>query len=364
MKLFSCSACGHTLYFDNVCCTHCGHALGFVAERLELLAFTVDNGGIWHAVGDMGGAGYRPCANYSQHDACNWMVPAQAPESLCLACDLNRTIPDLSNPHYKTLWQRLQVERNRLVYSLLRLGLPVRSKQADPEGGLAFDFLAQPDPRFHEDSRVVTGHAQGVITLDVAEADDAVRERVRQDMAEPYRTVLGHFRHESAHYYWDRLVRGSAWLADFRACFGDERADYGEALERHYQNGPPTDWPARFVSAYASCHPWEDWAESFAHYLHMVDTLETAWQFGLRLQPRTEKPAELSVDGDFDPYASPDINALIQHWLPFTVALNSLNQSMGLPDAYPFVLSTPVLEKLGLVHRIIHESAPLQAPLP
>ncbi|MCG6860238.1 MAG: putative zinc-binding peptidase [Chromatiaceae bacterium] len=362
MKLFSCNACGNTLYFHNVECTNCGHRLGFVPARLDLVAFDTAENGDWRPVDPAGENGnLRPCANYTDHNACNWMVHASDANSLCPACRLNRTIPDLCVPGNTLLWQRLQAQKNWLICSLLRLRLPVLSKQESPELGLAFDFLGDPNPRFREDSGVITGHAQGVITLDIAEADDAVRERVRQEMAEPYRTILGHFRHESGHYFWDRLVRDSRWLEAFRRQFGDERADYDEALQRHYADGPPADWPQSFVSTYASGHPWEDWAETWAHYLHMVDTLETAWQFGLKLEPRVDQSDELAVEATLDPYEAKDFQTLAARWLPLTVALNSLNQSMGQPDAYPFVLAPVVIDKLELVHEIIHDQ-PASAP--
>jgi len=200
MKIFSCNACGHALYFSNVACANCGHRLGFVPATLDLVAFDLTGTGDWRPANAAGGQEiFRPCANYTDHSACNWMVRASDANSLCTACRLNRTIPDLSVSGNGLLWQRLQAEKNRLVYSLLRLGLPVVSKEESPERGLAFDFLGDPSPRFREDSGVITGHAQGVITLDIAEADDAVRVRLRQEMAEPYPTILGHFRHESGH---------------------------------------------------------------------------------------------------------------------------------------------------------------------
>lgn len=354
MKLFTCSACNHTVYFHNVACTQCGASLGFVPEVLQLMAFDRSDDGLWHPLdADRDQSAYRPCANYVEHSACNWMVAADANNRLCVACDLNRTIPDLSIARNRLLWQRLQAEKNRLVYGLLRLGLPLVSKRQSPDQGLAFDFLGATHPRFREDSDVITGHTQGLITLDIAEADDAVREQVRQDMAEPYRTLLGHFRHESGHYYWDRLVRGTDRLEAFRDRFGDERADYDAALRRHYAEGPPPNWPQQFISSYASSHPWEDWAETWAHYLHMVDTLETAWQFGLRLAPQSGRDEGLTTDAALDPYARIDFSELIGRWFPVTVALNSLNQSMGQPDAYPFVLSSAVTDKLALVHEII-----------
>lgn len=355
MKIFTCGSCGQTLYFHNVSCTRCGHLLGFIPEALVLAAFEPVDEGLWRPL-YRGLAGlYRACANYTEHAACNWMVPASDANPLCRGCRLNRIIPDLSIPGAVTRWQRLQLERNRLVYSVLRLGLPLVDKAEAPEEGMAFDFLSSSNPCFREGDRVVIGHDRGVITLDVAEADDAVREQVRLEMAEPYRTLLGHFRHESGHYYWDRLVRDSGWLGPVRQCFGDERQDYGAALARHYQGGPPPEWQTEFVSGYASSHPWEDWAETWSHYLHIVDTLETAWQFGLTLHPRVRESDNLAVEAAFDPYACDDFGLLVEHWLPVMAALNTLNQSMGQSDAYPFVLTPRVIEKLTLIHSIIRD---------
>jgi hypothetical protein len=356
VKLFSCDACGQTLYFHNVTCTACGHAIGFVPQKLELMAFETGQTGAWHPVVAKDET-YRPCANYRTHNACNWMVPASFSDEFCLSCRLNRTIPDLSVARNRLLWQRLQTEKNRLVYSLLRLSLPISNKQESPALGLAFDVLGDPNPRFSEDSSIITGHSMGIITLDIAEADDAVREKVRQKMAEPYRTVLGHLRHESGHYYWDRLVHNSDWLTGFRERFGDERMDYDEALRSHYASGPPTGWTESYVSSYATSHPWEDWAESWAHYLHMIDTLETAWQFGLRLAPETENGDELTTTAAFDPYTCSDFKVLADCWLPLTVALNSLSRSMGQSDLYPFVLTPAIMQKLQFVHDITRDTA-------
>src|SRR5437868_9942335 len=127
----------------------------------------------------------------------------------------------------------------------------------------------------------MTGHKDGIVTMKVEEADDVTRVRVRTQMREPYRTLLGHFRHETGHYYWDRLIANSDWLEPFRGLFGDERASYAEALDRHYQQGAPLDWQPQYVSAYATMHPWEDWAETWAHYLHMMDAVDTALGFGM-----------------------------------------------------------------------------------
>ena len=352
MKLFECQHCGQLLYFENTRCERCGHVLGYVAELTLLSALEPQGEGRWRPLAEPERLS-RFCAN-AAHDACNWLVPAGA-APFCSACRLNRTIPSLELPEHLLLWQRLEAAKHRMVYGLLRLGLPLVSRTEDPTG-LAFDFLADPAPAWQDSPQIMTGHAEGLITINVAEADDAERERRRQDMAEPYRTLLGHFRHEVGHYYWERLVRSGPWHEPFRALFGDESEDYGASLERHHANGPAADWQERFVSAYASAHPWEDWAETWAHYLHVVDTLETAHAFNLRLRPEAGDDPALAMAADFDPYGHAEFDALIGTWLPLTYAVNSLNRSMGQPDLYPFALAGPAVAKLRFVHDLVRQN--------
>ncbi|HYD67122.1 putative zinc-binding peptidase [Azospirillum sp.] len=356
MKVFHCQSCGQMVYFANTRCERCGHRLGYLPDLAVLSALAPLEGDRWRPLA----APTRPsrfCAN-AAHDACNWLIPAESPGAFCQACRLNRTIPDLGPWENRLRWQRLETAKHRLVYGLLRLGLPLVSRFDDPETGLAFDFLANSDRTdsdriAREHFQIVTGHAAGLITIDIAEADDAERERHRRDMAESYRTLLGHFRHEVGHYYWDRLVRSSPWIAAFRDLFGDERRDYQTSLSTYYAQGPPAGWQQHHVSGYASAHPWEDFAETWAHYLHILDTLETACEFGLRVRPRGETDPALIVDVDFDPYGQQDFNVLIGTWLPLTYGVNSLNHSMGLPDLYPFVLAPTVMGKLRFVHGLV-----------
>jgi hypothetical protein len=348
MKLFECQHCGQPLYFENIRCESCGRNLGYLSAGETISALEEGKRGL-RALAERRGR-YRYCAN-AQHGVCNWLVSAEDPEQFCAACRHNRMIPDLSVPENLANWRRIELAKHRLFYTLLRLRLPLRTKVEDPENGLAFDFLAQPPDGAPEP--VMTGHDNGLITINLAEADDSERERMRHQMGEPYRTLLGHFRHEVAHYYWDRLVRDAPGIEAFRQLFGDEREDYGAALQRHYANGPPPDWQERFVSAYASTHPWEDWAETWAHYFHMVDTLETASAFGMRVRPRVTKGADLSAAIDFDPHSA-NMDRIIDSWLPLTFAVNSINRSMGIADLYPFVLAPPVIVKLSFIHDRIH----------
>ncbi len=352
MRLFSCGHCGQRLYFENVACTRCGATLGFLHDRLQLVSLDATGDGRWCPHGEA--QAYWMCTNYTQHAACNWMVSADDDHAFCPACQLNRTIPDLGVAGNVDLWRALETEKRRLIYTLLRLGVPVLPHESGG-AGLAFDFLADTGPLFSERGKVLTGHENGLITINIKEADPAERERMRGQLDEPYRTLLGHFRHESGHYYWDTLIRDTPWLAEFRAVFGDERLDYAEALERHYQYGAPANWQEQFISSYAAMHPWEDWAETWAHYLHIVDTLETAWQFGIGTRPHVGDGAgaQARVQHDFDPYREANINPLIEHWLPLTFALNSLNRSMGHEHVYPFVLSAGVIQKLGFIHQVV-----------
>jgi hypothetical protein len=347
MKLFSCQGCGQLLYFENVRCENCGRALGYLTDLNEISALEPvgDPPDGWLALAAPR-KGYKFCNNYNA-GMCNWMVGCDDETGFCLACRHNRTVPDLTVAGNDVLWRKIETAKHRLFYSLLRLNLPLENRSDDPEHGLAFDFLA--DPSQTHASGVMTGHDNGLITLALKEADDATREKVRTEMGEPYRTLLGHFRHEVGHYFWDRLVSGDAVLLEnFRALFGDERRDYGEALQTYYAQGAPAGWQDEFISTYASSHPWEDFAETWAHYLHILDTLETAAAFGLKVRPKRAKGV-LAAAIDFDPYRS-DMDRLIDVWLPVEFATNNLNRSMGLADLYPFLLSPRVIEKLSFVH--------------
>ena len=350
MKLFSCQGCGQLLYFENVLCESCGRALGYLTDLTEISALDPLEGGGWAVLAAPGQA-YKYCHNYDA-GMCNWMLPADSDEEFCAACRHNRVIPDLSVAGNDALWRKIETAKHRLFYSLLRLNLPLENRADDPEHGLAFDFLADP-PETHA-AGVMTGHDNGLITLALREADDAVREKVRGDMGEPYRTLLGHLRHESGHHFWDRLVENDTRrLNGFRTLFGDERVDYAGALQRHYTEGAPAGWQSGYVSMYATTHPWEDFAETWAHYLHIVDTLETAGAFGLKVRPRRAGGA-LAAAIDFDPYRALSMEALVDAWLPIEFATNSLNRSMGLTDLYPFMISPKVVEKLGFIHALTH----------
>jgi hypothetical protein len=346
MKLFACPVCSEVVFFENFLCVHCGAEISFDPDET---AFCVVPSAQSVQPGSAP-AGPRACKHRLDYNACNWAVAATDENSFCIACRLNEIIPDLTQPSARAAWIRLEVAKRRLIYTLQQLELPLIARGPDTPRGLAFAFKQdEPDGR-----KVITGHADGLITINLAEADDAARETTRAKLGEHYRTVLGHFRHEVGHHYWNRLIKGSSHLEGFRELFGDERVDYAQALQRYYDTGAPADWPVRFISAYASAHPWEDWAETWAHYLHMVDGVETARAYGLALRPDApghKSPPALTVrrasDDTFD--------AMITTWMPVTVALNSFTRGMGLSDLYPFALSDPAIAKLRFVHQAVNE---------
>ncbi|MDM0013994.1 putative zinc-binding metallopeptidase [Variovorax sp. J22P168] len=362
--------CGRPVFLGNSQCLACQTPLGYVIDRLGVMplapaAFEGAEPGTFTVFGDGQGRAYRCCDNLMTPAGCNWMVPAPREgddpsfstaglvPGLCLSCSVTRTIPDLTLESNGRLWRSLELAKRRLISQLLALGLPVVTRLDDPEHGLAFDFLSNVPGGPH----VMTGHQMGIITLNAEEAEDTVRERIRAEMREPYRTLLGHFRHEIGHYYWDLLVYPTPWLEGFRQLFGDERDDYGAALRNHYDNGPQPDWANRFVTSYASSHPWEDWAETWAHYLHMADTADTAMSFGVDAQ-NVELASDLFELSDLWQPEHPDAGRFLDFlngWVRLTNVLNELSRSMGQPDYYPFVLPRTAVGKLQFIHQVITE---------
>jgi hypothetical protein len=327
VRSFACENCGQLVFFENTLCLRCEAELGFVPSRRELVALS--------AHGER--TGLRRCANL-ELAACNWVLEPGEGGPLCRSCVLTRTRPGDEDAAGLRQFAKAETAKRRLLFELLDLGLPVDEQR------LRFDLLSsriQP---------VVTGHADGLITIDLAESDDAQREQRRTELGEPYRTLLGHFRHEVGHYYEPILIDAQELRSAAREIFGDEREDYAEALARYYETGPPADWEQRHVTPYATMHPWEDWAETFAHYLHIRDTLQTAGAFGLLVTgpPESADPSLSAVPAIGVPGGS--FAAIVEQWLPLTYALNAVNRSMGHDDLYPFTLAPTLIEKLAFVH--------------
>jgi hypothetical protein len=330
MRDFSCPICGQRLTFENSRCLACDSSLGFdVGTRSFAI---LDGEGV---AGD--GTGAAACENVGLA-ACNWLAAPGSGHGLCRSCALTRTRPANTDIDALPAFAEAEAAKRRLIFELTELGLPIRGRDVNPESGLCFDLLSS------SEQKVITGHASGVITLDLAEGDDVHREQLRVSMAEPYRTLLGHFRHEIGHYYFTVLTAGGDGRTRFETLFGDPDADYQAALDRHYRQGPPAGWQQTYISAYATMHPAEDWAETFAHYLHIRDTLDTAAAFGFAPTGAT-LTTPLAGDVGF--------TRIVDLWLPLAWSLNMINRSMGRPDLYPFVLPPPALDKMYLVHELV-----------
>ena len=369
-RAFRCR-CGRPVFFRNAMCLACKTPLGYDPDLVLLrpLAPTRDPQ-VFRAMRTRGVgmtlplSTYRRCINWTSAAPCNWLLPDNEEAKLkpyCRSCRLDRTVPDPTDRDNAELWLKVEDAKRALVSQLIALKLPVESRVSENlEQGVMFDLLRSP----LDGPRVMTGHDDGLITLDIEEADDVHRETVRSQMHEPYRTLIGHMRHEIGHYYWQRLVRGTEWEEPCRAIFGDDRLDYGQALQDYYANGAPFDWKNRHVSAYASAHPYEDWAETWAHYLHMVDSLDTARSFGLvahhdEIQYEAFTPQALAGDDAVATSSADDLAflAVVNGWIELTGALNEVTRSMGEPDFYPFVLSRPAVRKLHFIHKVVKNAA-------
>ncbi|HYF34571.1 MAG TPA: putative zinc-binding metallopeptidase [Prosthecobacter sp.] len=340
MKTFSC-ACGAPLFFDNTWCLNCNSPVGYDAVGNHMLRLT--------------DATSQLCANGKNHGVCNWVIPNHN-IGLCMACQLNRTIPDLSLAENLPLWRKMENAKRRTIYWLLRRGLPVQSKVVAPETGLAVDFLLPQNGQ-----PFLTGHDHGVLTFNLLEADDSHREGNRNKLGEPYRTLLGHFRHEIAHYYWwlwfDKGGAPATWIRAVREVFGDDRRDYVTALQTHYQNGPPAGWNGGYISAYATTHPWEDWAETWAHYTHITDALETAKSTQLLCQskgtPWRLRPQDVQLPAPFEKETGRNFLEIIYNWMAMAPALNEMSLSLGHADLYPFSPTPAVVRKMHLIHAMV-----------
>jgi hypothetical protein len=349
MRVFTCDNCGQLVFFDNDRCLRCDSPLGYVHQRRDLISLTevapdhlVDLGTPVRA--------WQRCATRAV-TGCNWLVPAGT-GALCESCTLTRTRPADTDVEGMAELVRGEMAKRRLVFQLAELGLPVSPRDEAAGQGLAFDLLSSAA------TKVITGHDNGVITLDLAEADDEHREHLRLQLNEPYRTLLGHFRHEIGHYFWPILVDQPDVLDACRVLFGDEREDYAAAIKLHYDE-PDDDqsWRGSFISRYATMHPSEDWAETFAHYLHILDTLQTAESFGLATPGVAGARGLTRRTGAHPtrPVGSTTFGEVIDNWLELSYALNQINRSMGHKDLYPFVLAAPVIEKMAFVDHLVHQ---------
>ncbi|GAA59500.1 hypothetical protein P20652_1363 [Pseudoalteromonas sp. BSi20652] len=384
MKTFKCNCTDQLiLFFESSHCLACGKTVGIDDDFDHVEPYEIDEQSGLFYKSEKPDVFYKKCDNNAQYHVCNGMVnldtfvPVEDKnEVLCFSCRFNETVPDLSVDGHIPLWKKMETAKRRALYTLKSLSLPLNTTIQEPESGLSFDFIADRNVSDHFVSPIIgqdvvfTGHDCGHITINLAEADDVARSQAKIAMGERYRTLLGHFRHELGHYYFDILIANSPKKhALCKQYFGDDELDYQQALDTHYKQGAPANWHDTFISEYATMHPYEDWAETWAHYMHIIDTLETAKNFSIT-GSTTGNEFELD-DADelrlpqnsYYFYAQTPIDTILDTWMEFSIILNSLNRSMGLADAYPFVLTQAVRTKLSFIHHAIHNRLNLMPDL-
>ena len=344
MKIFQCGNCKTSIYFENVECDNCGHLTGYRAEDRKMLTFDFANETL---ISDREGVEYKFCKN-KEYSVCNWVLEKDSPEEFCSACQLNRTIPKLADADNFENWTHMEIAKHRLIYQLQKIGLSLPNKMDNDDIGLCFDFVSN-----KSNPKLMTGHANGVVTILIREGNSVLREKARKQLKEPYRTLVGHLRHEVGHYFWDRLIRDNPdTLAEYRTIFGNESQDYGKALETYYKTETPKDWQKEFISQYATSHPWEDWAETWAHYLHIMDMVETGYFFKISVNSIADND-DFKTSISFDPYTIENFDKIVENCVPLSFAVNSMNRAMGIPDIYPFVISPVIIEKLRFIHKLL-----------
>lgn len=376
MKTFKCSCKDQQiLFFEDSHCVACERTVGLDDWFEKVEPYDLDEASGQYFKAAQPTIRYQKCDNHADFKTCNGMVNMNTfvasknqGEVLCFACRFNEIIPDLSIVEHIPLWKKMETAKRRALYTLKALSLPLRNIEQDPEGGLSFDFTTDRDVNDHFVSKlkgqkpVFTGHASGHITINLAEANDVARSHTKLAMGERYRTLLGHFRHELGHYYFDKLIAGSPEKhTSCKKYFGDDELSYKKALDKHYKKGAPKNWRESFISEYATMHPYEDWAETWAHYMHIIDTLETAKHFSITGSTSgnsadTEEVEDLNLpQGAYFFSGQTSIDSILDTWADFSIILNSLNRSMGMNDAYPFVLTPAVRTKLSFIHHAIHD---------
>ena len=337
VRSFECDRCGSPAAFEAMRCEHCEASLGYVPGQQVVRALLADS---------------EPAALYDESDGrtlwrclnaawgCNWMVPATGGGMWCRSCRLTRGRPDVARPDAIEAWMRAEADKRRLVHQLDVLGLPIEVRSDEAPQGLVFDLVHLPG------EPALTGHRDGVITLDLLEADDGHRDALRHQLDESFRTVIGHLRHEIGHHYWARLVGQTDHITQFRRLFGDERADDTDAIAEHYSTAGRARHDDGYISHYAGSHPLEDWAETFAHYLHILDANGTVTAH------------RLSIDGHHCDGSAASMVEIVDAWRPVAEAMNAVAASLGSPPIYPFVLSDTVVDKLAFVHeRVVDHTA-------
>ena len=349
MIAFSCPRCRGFVTFEAMKCRWCKADYALHPPSETMVSVTDAEAAI-----EVDGRIWRCCAN--RHWLCNWLVTEDAGTAHCLSCALVRRRPDPDDTIAMEKLAEARTNLRRLVFQLTDLGLPI-TPHYEREGGLAFDLLSS----YSDNEKIMIGHANGVVTIDLVETLDDYRERLRVVLGEPYRTMLGHFRHEVGHYYQNVLVESGPLIDECREIFGDERASYSDAIDRHYRLGAPEDWREHYISEYATMHPWEDFAECFAHYLHISDTLQTTASGDVVWHANPARGYPLEDIVPLVDYRTESAERMLWDWGRAATFFNLINRSMGKTDLYPFELNAAVFTKLSFVHRVVVHAATVES---
>lgn len=351
MKKFFCN-CTAIIFFENNQCVSCGSELGWCPACKTMRTVISDNNGNYHCSEQSCGAALTKCYNHAVENVCNHFLLTEsvtgAAEAFCDYCRFNETIPDLSVDGNREKWHRIEIAKRRLLYTLDMLNVPYGNSQDGFNTPLSFDFKGDTEKKrllwlnMGKHEQVFTGHADGKVTINIREADDVEREKARVSFGEAHRTVIGHFRHEMGHYFWDVLIKEKQ-EEEFITIFGDHNnPDYGTALELYYENGAVPGWQQNFISAYATMHPWEDFAESFAAYLDMVSVVDIAFHT-IPVNP-------------VDPLSA-GFKEIADQYTQLGLLLNEMNRAVGLIDPVPEVYTPAILHKIEFVHDLLRNTA-------
>ncbi len=323
--------CGNRIFFNNHRCLTCDAVLGHCLPCGSLTSFSDDK---QSSICDTCGTVVHACTNQS-HGVCNSFN--KSPNTLCRFCEFTSVIPPLKQPESVRRWAMMESAKRRLLSQLEDLSLPPFIDDVQQTHPLSFEFLENSVDACGQTKNVTTGHEHGLITINLAEADSVHRERLRVDLGEPQRTLIGHMRHEIGHYIdWSWACRMAA--DEYRALFGDpDSIDYSEAMKRHYDEGPPSNWANHYVSAYATMHPWEDFAETVNVYLDIMAIATTATELG---------------QSELDLSATADAGQLVSSVLKIVVEVSEYNFDLGLMPLLPERIPPAVIEKLAYVHAL------------
>jgi hypothetical protein len=330
--------CNRWLFFGNTACLGCDRSVGRCCACRAMASFSPASTSELFSC-DNCHAEVQPCANRNL-GICNCFANQtdSTGNVLCTYCEFTRVVPPHDSPDKFSRWRELESAKRRLLIQLSGLEFPPFASKFVPTCPLVFEFKEDtvlPDGSIEA---VFTGHENGVITINAHEADSVRREQSRVAFNEPQRTLIGHMRHEYGHFLDLCCIQGDLLRAKYVELFGDPATvDYAEAKTRYYAQGPTGNWPESYVSAYASMHPWEDFAETVNVYLDLMALAETARD---------------QLGSNIDTSANGCVATFISELLDLAITVSEFNFDMGLNALLPERFNDEVVCKLSYVHSL------------